>query len=268
MNSKRDLRLRPGGFTLIELLVVIAIIGVLVALLLPAVQAAREAARRMTCTANLRQVGIALHNYHDSNNVFPPGGWEWRPPNNRTRRQLAWSALILGQMEQRPLFDSLNLNTPFDSPQNSTGAATVISTYLCPSAPRAGGLLIKGRAVCDYGGMYGQRITVANNPPNGSMLYDQVITLAQIRDGASQTMIVGEDAGFSDGQWINGLNIFDQAFAINQAPSFENDLHSDHNGGAHALFADGSVHFLKNGLNLKTLAAICTRAGGDIVDQY
>jgi prepilin-type processing-associated H-X9-DG protein len=129
-------------------------------------------------------------------------------------------------------------------------------------------LFVQGRAVSDYGGMYGQRITGPNNPPNGSMLYDQVFSLAHIRDGASQTMIVGEDAGFGDGQWINGLNVFDQAFAINQAPAIENDLHSDHPGGAHALFADGSVHFLKNGLNLKTLAAICTRASGDLVSEY
>jgi prepilin-type processing-associated H-X9-DG protein len=87
-------------------------------------------------------------------------------------------------------------------------------------------------------------------------------------DGASQTIIVGEDAGFPDGQWINGLNVFDQAFAINQAPSYENDLHSDHPGGAHALFADGSVHFLKNSLDVRTLAALCTRAGNEIVGDY
>src|SRR5262245_18858252 len=97
------------GFTLIELLVVIAIIGALIALLLPAVQAAREAARRITCAANLRQVGIALHGYHDAMATFPPGGWEWRPPGNRVRRQLAWSALILPYLEQKPLYDALNL---------------------------------------------------------------------------------------------------------------------------------------------------------------
>lgn len=258
---------RHLAFTLIELLVVIAVIGVLVALLLPAVQAAREAARRMKCSANLRQVGIALHIYHDAYATFPPGGWEWRPFRNTTKRQIAWSALILADLEQRPLFDSINFHTPFDSVQNATAAATVVNVYLCPSAPNRQER-IEGRGVTHYGGMYGQRIIGTNNPPNGSMLYDLPVSLSMILDGASQTMIVGEDAGFPDGQWINGLNVFDQAFAINQAPAYENDLHSDHPGGAHALFADGSVHFLKNSLDVRTLAAICTRAGGEIVGEY
>lgn len=142
-----------------------------------------------------------------------------------------------------------------------------MNVYLCPSAPNRQER-IEGRGVTHYGGMYGQRIIGTNNPPNGSMLYDLPVSLSMILDGASQTMIVGEDAGFPDGQWINGLNVFDQAFAINQAPAYENDLHSDHPGGAHALFADGSVHFLKNSLDVRTLAAICTRAGGEIVGEY
>src|SRR4051812_15826242 len=148
----RPRSVRPPGFTLIEILVVIAIIGVLVALLLPAVQAAREAARRMQCSANLRQVGIALHGYHDTHDTFPPGAWEWRPLNQPWKRQLAWSALILPYLEQKPLYDSLNLNAPFDSPQNTTAASTVLSVYLCPSARRLQER-IEGRGVSDYGGM-------------------------------------------------------------------------------------------------------------------
>jgi prepilin-type N-terminal cleavage/methylation domain-containing protein/prepilin-type processing-associated H-X9-DG protein len=261
---------RPsGGFTLIELLVVIAIIGVLIVLLLPAVQAAREAARRVRCLSNLRQVGLALHGYHDAIRTFPPGGWEWRPPRNTTKRQIAWSALILPHLEQRPLYDGLNLHTPFDSPANTTGAATVLSVYLCPTVPRSEERL-QGRGACDYGGLFGQRIVGNNNPPNGMMLYDVTLPIAQVRDGTSQTIHAGEDGGFPDGQWINGLNVFDQAFAINRAPGFENDLSSDHPGGAHALFADGSVRFLKDATDLKVLAALCTRAGGEAIsaDSY
>jgi hypothetical protein len=116
--------------------------------------------------------------------------------------------------------------------------------------------------------MYGQRITRPNNPPNGTMIYDRALRIAQVRDGLSQTIVVGEDAGFADGQWINGRNLFDQAYPINRAPSFENDLHSEHSAGAHVLLGDGSVHFLKESLDIQTLAALCTRAGGEVVGPY
>jgi prepilin-type N-terminal cleavage/methylation domain-containing protein/prepilin-type processing-associated H-X9-DG protein len=256
-----------AGLTLIELLVVIGVIALLIALLLPAVVAAREAARRAQCLSNLRQIGIALTHYETAVGRFPPGGWEWRPPRNTRQRQIAWSALILPYLEQGPLYAALNLNTAFDSPQNSTAAATIITTYLCPSARATGERRIDGRAACDYGGLNGQRITRPNNPPNGCMLYDVALRASEIRDGLSQTIIVGEDAGFPDGQWINGLNLFDQAFPINRAPAFENDLRSDHPGGAHVALADGSARFLKETLALPTLAALCTRSGGEIIDS-
>jgi prepilin-type N-terminal cleavage/methylation domain-containing protein len=260
---------RRAAFTLIELLVVIAIIGVLIALLLPAVQAAREAARRTQCLNNLRQIGLAMHGYHDLNNKFPPGGWEWRPFGDTTRRQLAWSMLILPHAEQAPLYTSLNINLPFDATANTTGAATILSVYLCPSS-RRDTPLVQGRGACDYGGIYGERITSPNNPPKGSMLYDRPLGIPQLRDGTSQTILIGEDSWFADGQWINGRNVFDQAFAINKAPAFENDMRSDHPGGALCLFADGSARLLKETMDLRVLAALCTRAGGEVIsaDQF
>ena len=102
------------------------------------------------------------------------------------------------------------------------------------------------------------------------MLYDRAFTIAAIRDGTSQTIFVSEDSGWSDGQWIDARNVFDQAFAINRAPPFENDIGSDHPGGADALLGDGSARFIKETTALRPLAALCTRAGGEVIsaDQY
>jgi prepilin-type N-terminal cleavage/methylation domain-containing protein/prepilin-type processing-associated H-X9-DG protein len=251
-----------GGFTLIELLVVIAIIGVLIALLLPAVQAAREAARRIQCANNLKQIGLALHGYHDTTNAFPPGGW--LAGANRTTRWIAWSALLLRNMEQEALYNGLNLDLAYDRPANSTGAATVLSVYLCPSSRRQE-VRVAGRGACDYGGIYGERITSPNNPPKGAMLYDRSLSIAEVPDGVSQTIFVGEDSFFDDGQWIYARNVFDQAFAINKAPAFENDIRSQHPGGAQVVFGDGHARFLRETTALPVLAAYCTRAGGEII---
>ncbi len=259
-------RCPSGGFTLVELLVVIAIIGVLVALLLPAIQSAREAARRSQCSNNLHQMGIALHSYHALHRCFPPGGIEPRPYWPRGR-QFAWSALILPQMEQTSLADQIDFTKPFDDPINAAPAAVVLSAYLCPSTPRTTPLH-RGRGACDYGGIYGERISGRNSPPKGVMLYDRSIRIGDILDGTSTTLVISEDSNFVDGQWINGRNVFDQAFGINQAPDFENDIRSLHPGGANGLFSDGSARFLDESMDLATLAAICTRAGHEVVSKF
>src|SRR5262249_41816767 len=198
---------------------------------------------------------IALHHYHDTYDTFPPGGIEWRPPGDKTKRQLAWNVFVLPYLEQENLYQQLDLTTPFDSPENAAAAATVLPVYLCPSCP-LGTKPIEGRGRSDYGGMYGERITTPNNPPKGVMIYDKPISIAMIPDGTAYTVIIGEDPGFPDGQWINGANIFDQAFAINHAPPWENDMRSNHPRGVNALFCDGSVRFLQETMELKTLAAI------------
>ncbi len=257
----KPLRLR-AGFTLVELLVVIAIIGVLVALLLPAVQAARNAARRTSCGNNLRQIAIALQAYHDVHESFPPGGIEPRLIAGPSGRQLAWSAFLLPYMEQQSLYDQIDLTKAFDSSENAAAAATVVETYLCPSVSRQS-RQVDGRAACDYGGIYGERINSPNSPPKGTMLYDRTVADRDIRDGASHTLIVSEDSQWKDGQWINALNVFDQAFAINAAPPFENDIRSEHPGGANAALCDGSVRFLDEQMDLELLGAICTRAGNE-----
>ncbi len=119
------------GFTLVELLVVIAIIGILVALLLPAVQAAREAGRRSACVNNLHQIGIALHNYHDTQLVLPYGS-DYATLNRNT-----WSKAILPYLEQQNHFDMFDHNQPLVAAVNTPGCTRAVKTYICPSDPRA-----------------------------------------------------------------------------------------------------------------------------------
>ncbi|WLD14149.1 DUF1559 domain-containing protein [Planctellipticum variicoloris] len=137
---------KPAGFTLIELLVVIAIIGVLVALLLPAVQQAREAARRTQCKNNLKQLGLGLHNYHDAHNIFPPAyigaigtagtafGVTYPDDNANGPSGFGWGTLLLPYIDQAPLYNSLDFTQPCWSPAFSAAAQTKLAAFLCPSA--------------------------------------------------------------------------------------------------------------------------------------
>ena len=165
----------PSGFTLVELLVVIAIIGILVGMLLPAVQQVREAARRTRCQNNLKQIGLALHSHHTVKSEFPIGTVEFRL-FDPSKRQLAWSVFLLPYMEQDNVFEMLDLNLAFDDANNAEGASKIISTYVCPSSLR-GETLVNGLGPSDYGGIFGEIITSPNDPPKGTMLIDQAISI-------------------------------------------------------------------------------------------
>jgi prepilin-type N-terminal cleavage/methylation domain-containing protein len=205
------------AFTLVELLVVVAIIGVLVALLLPAVQMAREASRRTSCSNNLKQLGTALHTYHDSFGKFP-FGW--------SDRGAGWTTMILPQIEQQALWDSLRFaeadNWDTDNTPNELACMTYIAAFRCPStsaAPFVNNQGIPERRPCSYRGVASS--TADSDDPETSVVKRSMenlnlegifftcsaITMSSVIDGLSNTFMVGEsyfDVGFSqDGQGMD-----------------------------------------------------------------
>lgn len=252
------------AFSLVELLVVISITGALVALVLLGISASRASSRKLTCLNHCRQLGLALQMHHEQKGQFPPGGIEWRPAGKTTYRQLAWSVFVLPYLEQQTVYDQMDLEQPFDSPRNAWAASQILPVFICPASSR-GAVRVQGRGPCDFGGIYGERIQGPNQPPKGLMIYDRAFRDTEVSDGLSTTLILGEDSAWPDGQWINGRNVFDQAFAINRAPSFENDIRSQHGAGAHGVFADGRAVFLGETIDLPVLAALCTRAGREVI---
>jgi len=266
---------KSNGFTLVELLVVIAIIGVLVGLLLPAMQAARESARRTRCQSNLRQIGVAILAYDDANGSFPVGCLDKRHGGNPGGRQLSWSATVLPYLEQAALWEQIDLLAAYDSSANAPAAATVLPFYLCPSTSRTtsdreGSFVIQvpsaeqAMAAIDYGGNYGAAFVSPS--ANGVFLYNRAIELREITDGTSWTLAVAEDTGRGrqwDGEWINGENIFDQHLSVNEQQN--NEIWSDHPGGAQAVSCDASVAFLSESMDAKVLKSRCTRSNEELL---
>lgn len=215
------------GFTLIELLVVIVIIGMLIALLLPAVQAVREAARRMQCQNNLKQIGLAIHNYHDTHNHFPSGYMSrFDNSGNDLGPGWGWATAILPQLEQSALFEQIQFDKSIEDAANSVTRTITVSTYLCPSdstqaiwtAKRyetAGNIL---QTVCDvassnYVGVYGTSEPGVDG--NGCFSRDVNLRFADIVDGSSHTLLVGErSAHLGPATWagvVTSANLFPPA---------------------------------------------------------
>jgi len=271
------------GFTLIELLVVIAIIGVLVGLLLPAVQQAREAARRTTCVNNMKQLGIACHNYKDVNKVLPPG---WQKPTDLTNfsegNYWGWGTFILPFMEETSLFDQIDFTAEYsvNSGPNDGISANILTGYLCPSdASGPMGSQFVNHAKSNYIGSYGNKTMDdpddwSSTANRGVFTENSALKFRHITDGTSKTILLGERTGtprngsnYTAGKWAGprymNNNIKSPYTAIGRGPGnsldAENTVNgtsswtlsvSDHPGGANVAKVDGSVAFLNDSINI------------------
>lgn len=225
--------------------VMLACGGILIALLLPAVQAAREAARRTQCANNLKQIGLAMHNYHDTYNMFPPA---FTVDENGNPLH-SWRVLLLPFLEQAALYDQFDLNEPWDSPQNRAAAAFMPATYGCPSSPDTSS--------------QSPNYMVINGP---GMLFNGPTQTAtrEISDGTSNTLMVVEVSGATT-LWTEPveLDASRMTFSIGGGPG---EIGSHHPGGAQVMFADGSVRFMSNTVPPNVLQSMATRAGGEPID--
>lgn len=290
-------RTAPNGFTLVELLAVLAIIGTLIGLLLPAVQRARETSRRMQCSNNLKQMGVALSNYEQANKRFPPGN------DQAGERHHAWSSFVLPFLEQSTVSGRIDYSKHWDDRGgNSAIADLTIPTYVCPSGIKS----FAGKQ--DYAGVLGssinsngQQLAIVNGSDlqflTSGVLYATGTTLyvpprydagtvpsqqprlparaAQISDGLSRTLLVIEavdreqvgaadtrrsgDAGWACGSNCCSLN----SRVINMPGENDNGFRSLHFGGLYGLFADGHVTFVSDRIDAPSLVAICTKSGGE-----
>jgi prepilin-type N-terminal cleavage/methylation domain-containing protein len=317
MNVRRGHAIRQSrrpatAFTLVELLVVIAIIGILVALLLPAVQAAREAARRAQCQNNLKQCMIALHLHHDAYKEFPGAQEDFLPaPYRGEAKNLnhSWVPFVLPYIEEQAVHDKYNfavkwdLGTNLDLTKRPTTAAS-FAFLLCPSSEHVDrfqndyaaingpngstynsypqserGVAMKGTGSGDEeivsykkGGQYVAGAFTCISPKGVDAardLFNSRTNTKDFADGTSYTIMLGEDAGRTDGNryWGDGDNSFAHHHIINDHEDRNNELFSEHPGGIHVGMADSSVRFLSEETSQKIVDFLATRAGNENLDS-
>jgi prepilin-type N-terminal cleavage/methylation domain-containing protein/prepilin-type processing-associated H-X9-DG protein len=288
---------RVSAFTLVELLVVIAIIGVLIALLLPAVQAAREAARRTSCFNNLRQTGLALQNHHDTTGSLP-SGWEGADPASgepdvEGEPGWGWASRILPFIELQNVAATLvKYELPVAHPANRQAREQSLTSFLCPSdsadsffrihAEDAPDTVLVQLPTSNYVGVFGTlELDECEGLPvgtickgDGAFYHLSKVRVRDLVDGLSKTAVIGERStrkGYST--WTGVIAGGEEAMArilgiTDHPPNYElghlDDFRSEHPGGANFVFADGSVHFISDDVDDAAYRAMATINGGEI----
>lgn len=280
-------RKNRGAFTLIELLVVIAIIAILIALLLPAVQQAREAARRTQCKNNLKQIGLALYNYHDTFITFPAGQHFWGVGGVTARPNRApgwgWSALVMPYIDGANVYAALDFSLKMSDPVNLPIVQTKNPNFLCPSNPQDGTYAVTGNfaindpglQIVNYvgnGGSFQNSFNRHNQPVSrntGILMRDSKVRIRDITDGTTNTIMVGETIvhGFlwdpnlygrphgGQGDADSGLALMRIGQRAMNPPDTANNTvkrestGSFHVGGAQFVLADGSVRFISENIS-------------------
>jgi prepilin-type N-terminal cleavage/methylation domain-containing protein/prepilin-type processing-associated H-X9-DG protein len=300
-----------SAFTLIELLVVIAIVAILIALLVPAVQKVRESSARTQCTNNLKQIGLALYNYHDRMKVFPPGYKcdVSAADNSDLGPGWGWAALLLDDLEQGNLQKLIRFDLQISDPANAAVRTTSVPIYVCPSEVKTGPFSVidnSGNPICDVerssyvamNGVLGVSGDAFDN--NGAFLRNLTFRTADIMDGLSNTLFVGERCtDMSSVTWTGAvtggvvpaqrypdpadqLGNAELASALTLAHGSKDHLPNNplvfdadatasfHTSGVNFLFGDGSVRFITSAIPGDTYEALLTRAGGEPVgaDDY
>jgi len=290
----------PGGFTLIELLVVIAIISVLIALLLPAVQSAREAARRSQCVNNLMQIGIAVQSYESAHEALPPGVVSQTGPvlDQPKGYGFGWITQILPYFEQKNVYNHFNLRVSLYEPENLTTRTSLVASFLCPSdsGPSRDNNRI---AMTSYAGVHHDVEAPIAADNHGVFFLNSAVRYEDVTDGSSNTLFVGEK--MRDGMdlgWASGTraSLRNTGLLVNRMPppgapkpatgtlspaeeqelakmgtaEFVGGFGSRHPGGNNFLFGDGSVHFLKSSVSPNVYQHLANRADGEVIDadQY